>query len=128
MMSAECNGRPAGYNGFYQIYFYAPDNRLVDGIVETVTAGGGAWADQFTYARLAGAQGRQSGNRGGTCVVNCTNDDEIFSWHPGGANALFVDGSVHFLNMNIAAPIICSLVTRAGGEIVAGGSYRSPAS
>jgi prepilin-type N-terminal cleavage/methylation domain-containing protein len=66
MIAAECNGRPAGYNGFYQIYFYAPDNTLVDGIIETVTAGGGAWADQFTYARLAGAQGRQSGNRGGT--------------------------------------------------------------
>ena len=29
MMTAECNGRPAGYNGFYQIYFYVPDNRLV---------------------------------------------------------------------------------------------------
>jgi prepilin-type N-terminal cleavage/methylation domain-containing protein/prepilin-type processing-associated H-X9-DG protein len=123
MMAAECNGRPAGYNGFYQIYFYTPDNRLVDGVIETVTAGGGAWADQFTYARLAGAQGRQSGNRGGTCMVNCTNDDEIFSWHPGGANALFVDGSVHFLNQNINAQIVCYLVTRAGGEVIGGGSY-----
>jgi prepilin-type N-terminal cleavage/methylation domain-containing protein/prepilin-type processing-associated H-X9-DG protein len=123
MISAECNGRPAGYNGFYQIYFYAPDNRLVDGIIETVTAGGGAWADQFTYARLAGAQGRQNGNRGGTCMVNCTNDDEIFSWHPGGANALFADGSVHFLNSNSSVQLIATLVTRAGGEILSAGQY-----
>ena len=88
-----------------------------------MTAGGGAWADQFTYARLAGAQGRQSGNRGGTCMVNCTNDDEIFSWHPGGANALFADGSVHFLNSNSSVQLIATLVTRAGGEILSGGQY-----
>ena len=56
MIVSECAGRPAGYNGFRQIYFYAPDNLLVDGVIEPVTAGGGAWADQFTYARLA-AQG-----------------------------------------------------------------------
>jgi prepilin-type N-terminal cleavage/methylation domain-containing protein/prepilin-type processing-associated H-X9-DG protein len=123
MIAAECSGRPAGYNGFYQIYFYAPDNRLVDGIIETVTAGGGAWADQFTYARLAGAQGRQSGNRGGTCMVNCTNDDEIYSFHPGGANALFADGSVHFLNQLSTPTLIAALVTRAGGEVIAGGQY-----
>jgi prepilin-type processing-associated H-X9-DG protein len=56
-------------------------------------------------------------------MVNCTNDDEIFSWHPGGANALFADGSVHFLNELITAPLVAALVTRAGGEVVSGGSY-----
>ena len=123
MMVSECCGRPAGYNGFRQIYFFAPDNLLVDGVIEPVTAGGGAWADQFTYARLAGAQGRQSGTRGGTCMVNCTSDDEIYSFHPGGANALFADGSVHFLSDKSSVQLIATLVTRAGGEVLSGDQY-----
>jgi prepilin-type N-terminal cleavage/methylation domain-containing protein/prepilin-type processing-associated H-X9-DG protein len=123
MMTAECSGRPAGYNGFRQIYFFAPDNLLVDGVIEPVSAGGGAWADNFTYSRLAGAQGRQNGLRGGTCMVNCTSDDEIFSFHPGGANAVFVDGSVHFLKDASSVPLIAALVTRAGGEIVSADQY-----
>jgi prepilin-type N-terminal cleavage/methylation domain-containing protein/prepilin-type processing-associated H-X9-DG protein len=123
MIVSECAGRPAGYNGFRQIYFYAPDNLLVDGVIEPVTAGGGAWADQFTYARLAGAQGRQNGLRGGTCMVNCTSDDEIYSFHTGGANALFADGSVHFLKDVATVQLIAALVTRAGGEIISADQY-----
>jgi prepilin-type N-terminal cleavage/methylation domain-containing protein/prepilin-type processing-associated H-X9-DG protein len=123
MIVSECCGRPAGYNGKRQIYFFTPDNLLVDGVIEPITAGGGAWADQFTYARLAGAQGRDNGMRGGTCMVNCTSDDEIYSFHPGGANALFADGSVHFLKDVASVPLIASLVTRAGGEIISADQY-----
>jgi prepilin-type N-terminal cleavage/methylation domain-containing protein/prepilin-type processing-associated H-X9-DG protein len=118
MIVSECCGRPAGYDGSRKIYFYAPDNRPVDGVIEPVTAGGGAWADQFTYARLAGAVGKTGGTRGGTCMVNCTSDDEIYSFHPGGANALFADGSVHFLKETISARVVANLVTRGGGEII----------
>jgi prepilin-type N-terminal cleavage/methylation domain-containing protein/prepilin-type processing-associated H-X9-DG protein len=123
MIVSECAGRPAGYNGFRQIYYYVPDGLYVDGVIEPVTAGGGAWADQFTYARLAGAQGRQNGLRGGTCMVNCTSDDEIYSFHPGGANALFADGSVHFLKDVASVQLIAALVTRAGGEIISADQY-----
>jgi prepilin-type N-terminal cleavage/methylation domain-containing protein/prepilin-type processing-associated H-X9-DG protein len=123
LIVSECCGRPAGYNGKRQIYFFAPDNLLVDGVIEPVSAGGGAWADQFTYARLAGAQGRTSGLRGGTCMINCTSDDEIYSFHPGGANALFADGSVHFLTDVSSVQLIASLVTRAGAEIISGDQY-----
>jgi prepilin-type N-terminal cleavage/methylation domain-containing protein/prepilin-type processing-associated H-X9-DG protein len=122
MIVAEDNGRPAGYNGFRQI-FLAPDGLLTDGVIEPVSSGGGAWADNFTYARLAGAQGRQNGLRGGTCMVNCTSDDEIFSFHPGGANALFADGSVHFLKDVSSVQLIAALVTRAGGEIISSDQY-----
>jgi prepilin-type processing-associated H-X9-DG protein len=118
LIVSECAGRPAGYDGSRRIYFYAPDNLPVDGVIEPVSAAGGAWADPFTYARLVGAQGKTGGLRGGTCMVNCTSDDEIYAFHPGGANALFGDGSVHFLKETIAARIVASLVTRGGGEIV----------
>ena len=36
---------------------------------------------------------------------------------------LAVDGSVHFLNAGISIRILARLVTRAGGEVVAGGDY-----
>ncbi len=28
----------------------------------------------------------------GPCAINCTNDREVYSFHPGGANAVFADG------------------------------------
>jgi prepilin-type processing-associated H-X9-DG protein len=46
--------------------------------------------------------------------------DHLHFWspHPGGANFLFVDGSVHFLTYS-ADSIMPALATRAGGEVVA---------
>jgi prepilin-type N-terminal cleavage/methylation domain-containing protein/prepilin-type processing-associated H-X9-DG protein len=46
-----------------------------------------------------------------------------FSYHPGGINALFGDGSVHFLKETIGIVILRSLVTPGGGEVVSAGQY-----
>jgi prepilin-type N-terminal cleavage/methylation domain-containing protein/prepilin-type processing-associated H-X9-DG protein len=54
----------------------------------------------------------------GSCAINCTNDREVYSFHPGGANAVFADGSVHFLEAGMDIRIFARLVTRAGGEVV----------
>ena len=54
----------------------------------------------------------------GRCALNCTNSWEIYSFHPGGANALFGDGSVHFLRSDMRIHILARLVTRAGGEVI----------
>jgi prepilin-type N-terminal cleavage/methylation domain-containing protein/prepilin-type processing-associated H-X9-DG protein len=43
--------------------------------------------------------------------------------HPGGANFLFVDGSVHFLKQTINMYAYCALGSRAGGEIVSADQY-----
>ena len=123
MMISECGSKPIGYNGFRQIYLSEVNGLPVDGVIEPVSSGGGAWADNFTYSSLAGAQGRQNGIRGGTCMVNCTSNNEIYAFHPGGANALFVDGSVHFLKDVASVSLIASLVTRAGGEVISGDQY-----
>ncbi len=56
-------------------------------------------------------------------MVNCTSNNEIYSFHTGGANALFVDGSVHFLKDVASVQLVASLVTRAGGEIISGDQY-----
>jgi prepilin-type N-terminal cleavage/methylation domain-containing protein/prepilin-type processing-associated H-X9-DG protein len=42
----------------------------------------------------------------------------ISSDHPGGANALFVDGSVHFLTNPLSAQTLLALATRDGGEVI----------
>ena len=123
LIVSECGGKPIGYNGKRQIYKSEVDGLPVDGIIEPVSSGGGAWADQFTYSIIAGAQGRQNGIRGGTCMINCTSNNEIYSFHPGGSNALFADGSVHFLKDTLSVPIVAALVTRAGGEILSADSY-----
>ena len=42
----------------------------------------------------------------------------ISSDHPGGANALFVDGSVHFLSSSLSAEMLTALATRDGNEMI----------
>ena len=118
MMVSECGAKPMGYNGLRQIYLSRVDGLPVDGVIEPVSSGGGAWADPFTYSRLAGAQGRVSGWRGGTCMINCTSDNEIYSFHVGGANALFADGSVRFLRDTLTVRVVAAFVTRNGAEVV----------
>ena len=48
---------------------------------------------------------------------------KVYSFHPGGANAVFADGSVHFLKASMDIRIFARLVTRAGGEVVSTGDY-----
>ena len=47
----------------------------------------------------------------------------ISSSHPGGANTLFVDGSVHFLTNSLSAETLISLITRDRGEVIDASSY-----
>src|SRR5262249_48109688 len=76
---------------------------------------GGIWADWNKNMAIDGASA--SGDvPGGPCAINCTNQWEVFSMHPGGANCLIMDGSVRFLNESISIQTFAALVTRAGGE------------
>jgi prepilin-type N-terminal cleavage/methylation domain-containing protein/prepilin-type processing-associated H-X9-DG protein len=45
------------------------------------------------------------------------------SYHPGGANGAFADGSVHFFKNSINPTTWFALGTRAGGEVVSSDSY-----
>jgi prepilin-type N-terminal cleavage/methylation domain-containing protein/prepilin-type processing-associated H-X9-DG protein len=53
----------------------------------------------------------------GRCAINCTNDHEVYSFHPGGANAVFADGSVRFLKASLDMRMFARLATWAGGEV-----------
>ena len=59
----------------------------------------------------------------GPCTINCNNSWGIYSFHRGGSNAVFVDGSVHFLAVGLAPDVFAALVTRAGDEPLEGNSY-----
>jgi prepilin-type N-terminal cleavage/methylation domain-containing protein/prepilin-type processing-associated H-X9-DG protein len=83
---------------------------------------GGPWDGYHTGISLQGS-GFDGTTQPGPCAINCTNAHEVYSFHPGGANALFADGSVHFLNAQITLPVLAALVTRAGGEIVSASDY-----
>jgi prepilin-type N-terminal cleavage/methylation domain-containing protein/prepilin-type processing-associated H-X9-DG protein len=52
----------------------------------------------------------------GLCVVNCSNDSEIYSFHTGSAGVAMCDGSVQFISQNIDAFVLVSLITARGGE------------
>lgn len=58
-----------------------------------------------------------------TAGNNAGANDEIFSYHAGGANVLQADGSVKFLRETTNLVVIRSLVSRAGGEVVSSDQY-----
>ena len=113
---SECGGKPVGYNRKRQVYASEVNGKPVDGSTEPVSSGGGAWGDMFVYSALAGGKCDDSGQRNGPCLINATSNNEIYSWHTGGANALFGDGSIRFLRDSTPAATVIALVTRAQGE------------
>jgi prepilin-type N-terminal cleavage/methylation domain-containing protein/prepilin-type processing-associated H-X9-DG protein len=80
---------------------------------------GGVWASHLKGFLIDGA-GQDGRTNGGPCSMNCSNDNELYSAHTGGSNALFADGSVRFLRETTPIPTLAALVTRAGGEVVQG--------
>ncbi len=75
----------------------------------------------------------------GTCAINCTNgfaypgttgpfgtegSGAPYSFHIGGINAVFGDGSVHFIQQSIDVVTFASLVTLSNGEVIANNFYQ----
>ncbi len=102
LLIVECAGRPH----LYRMGKFVPGTRVR----------GAGWADARNAFSIQGSQ--FDGTSGsGPCAMNCTNDREIYSFHPFGANFLFADGSVRFLPKRLPMMILAKLVTRNGGEI-----------
>ncbi|MBN1911735.1 MAG: DUF1559 domain-containing protein [Pirellulales bacterium] len=51
---------------------------------------------------------------------NCNNENEIYSFHPGGHTCLMADGSVHFETDETDIAVFCAQYTKAGGEAFEG--------
>jgi prepilin-type N-terminal cleavage/methylation domain-containing protein/prepilin-type processing-associated H-X9-DG protein len=90
---------------------------------ETATGGQtGAWANPGTEITVSGYNPANN-TTPGPCAVNCTNANEIYAFHTGGANALFADGHVQLLRAGLDVNIVVPLITRAGGEVIPAGAF-----
>jgi prepilin-type N-terminal cleavage/methylation domain-containing protein len=76
----------------------------------------GGWADDNCEYIVHGFTADGTSNPG-PCHTNCTNNNEVYSFHNGGANHVFGDGSVHFIRANMDIRAFVKLVTRAGQDI-----------
>jgi prepilin-type processing-associated H-X9-DG protein len=79
---------------------------------------GACWADFDQDYGLNGAPPSSAGGSN-SCPINCTNDNEIYSFHTGGAYVLMGDGSVRFLQQNVNIRIVAAMITARGAEAFA---------
>jgi prepilin-type processing-associated H-X9-DG protein len=56
----------------------------------------------------------------GPCAVNCTNGENVYSFHPGGANILMGDGAVRFLRDTTDLNTVAILLTPNDGVVLPG--------
>jgi len=81
---------------------------------------GPVWADSDNRLTVTGTNpDGQTGIGTGPCAMNCNNlAGDIYSFHTGGANVAFADGSVRFLRQGIDLKVLVALVTKDGHEVV----------
>jgi prepilin-type N-terminal cleavage/methylation domain-containing protein/prepilin-type processing-associated H-X9-DG protein len=130
IMFTEDAGRPAWYGsrGIAAIAGYKP---AMGGYSSAGPApqGGGGWADPLNYIATNGADPSGNGIAAGggfmaipaapwTCAEGCSNDSEIFSFHPDGSNMCFGDGSVKFVGSGLTMAQLSALLSRAGHEVI----------
>ncbi len=53
----------------------------------------------------------------GTSMMNCNNNNEIYSFHEGGCNFSMGDGAVRFVQQDIDPEVFISLLTRAAEDV-----------
>ncbi|MEZ6061588.1 MAG: DUF1559 domain-containing protein [Planctomycetaceae bacterium] len=121
MMVAECAARPDAWvlgkqMSASQFMHYTDDDIVQDG-GRLIAESGIGWADPDAGFHVSGV--RSDGvTVYGPVFINGINVGETYSFHSGGAQVLFSDGSVTFLSEHIDSWVYISLCTRAGGEVV----------
>ena len=81
---------------------------------------GPIWADSDNRLTVTGTDATGMGGIGsGPCVMNCNNlQGDIYSFHIGGANVGFADGSVRFMSNTVSIQTLAALVTASSREII----------
>jgi hypothetical protein len=82
----------------------------------------GAWANPGGNIVIHGFN-PQTSTFPGPCAVNCTNSQNVYSFHRGVAYCVFADGSVHALSSNTSLEVLIALMTRRGAETIPANSY-----
>jgi prepilin-type N-terminal cleavage/methylation domain-containing protein len=134
ILFAECCGRPycwvlgtqitpSVYNTWPNTYWLQGDfavgpaqpNGTDTSTVSATTSN--AWADPAASGwKIDGTDSTGVKSQLGTCVINCSNDAEIYSFHPSSAAVAMCDGSVQFLNQYMDFRILVNLVTARDGQ------------
>lgn len=111
-----------GLNG---VLFVAGDDRpssvrmseILDGLSNTISVGEAVAVTEVNHGYWACGWHCLTHDEGGVSNIEGSYN-EIASLHPGGANVVFCDGSVQFLDANISGDVISSMCTRAGAEVI----------
>jgi prepilin-type N-terminal cleavage/methylation domain-containing protein/prepilin-type processing-associated H-X9-DG protein len=104
------------------------------GTAPSTRVNGGGWARPASEIPLLIGSSPDGTTFPGPAGINATNGEQqtvypdpyygvdgtgqIYGFHSGGVNALFVDGSVHFLKQTLPMRTLAALVTRNGGEVL----------
>jgi prepilin-type N-terminal cleavage/methylation domain-containing protein/prepilin-type processing-associated H-X9-DG protein len=78
---------------------------------------GGLWTHPDNNIRMDGYDSTGT-TQFGPCGMNCTNSDEMYSFHPGGMNMAMCDGNARFIVDTTDIRVLARLITCAGGEVV----------
>jgi prepilin-type N-terminal cleavage/methylation domain-containing protein len=76
----------------------------------------GGWADRDNEYITHGYNAAGTAEPG-PCHTNCTNNNEVYSFHSGGAMHVFADGSVHFIKASMDIRQFVKLISRQGQDI-----------
>jgi len=91
-------------------------------LVPSIAAQDTIWSNYQNNIGLSGASSATgeftTSPTDGKCAVNCTNDSEIYSFHPGGANLVMMDGAVRLVSQSIDILVVQALLTKGGGEAI----------
>jgi hypothetical protein len=93
------------------------NQKWVMGKMVASSGGTGAWLNPGTEVVVSGWDVTNN-TTPGACAVNCTNNNEIYGFHPAGVNILLGDGSVRILRAQTDINVVIALVTRAMGEVI----------
>ena len=117
IMFSEDAGRPNFYILGRQLQYGTSYPWYRDGTPPTMgnEGSGAGWADYGSEFYTDGDGSNQH--------TNYSSNNEVYSFHPGGANHVFGDGSVHFVKATTAAKVFTALISYNGGEVLSSDSY-----
>lgn len=76
---------------------------------------GAMWSDDANEFTLHGYD-KATNTEPGACPINCWNNNELYSFHPGGVMITLGDGSVRFLAETLEMRMVARIVTKSAAE------------
>ena len=117
---------PLNVNAFHKLLdvtdgtsntIYAGEERLIDNVANSWAHTDDAGASTVFNLNCVQADGTPCSDAGNVGSTN-TAVFRFSSWHTGGLNFVFADGSVHFVSNAISPATLHGLATYAGGEVL----------